>query len=100
MGRMCRAVGFTFLALALGPGAAFAQADPMGSGPPGTPITPPQIGSWVFTPGLSAEQAAADARAEGYGGIQGLHEDLYGDWIGESGRGAFIVFPNGHTYPL
>lgn len=88
------------LLLCLGGGRAFAQAEPMSAGPPGTPITPAQIGHWVFSTGLSQEEAAADAQAHGYATVSSLHQDRYGDWIGQSAHGAFIVFPDGHAYPF
>lgn len=86
--------------IGLGSAKAFAQAAPMSAGPPGTPITPAQIGHWVFSAGISQDEAMEDAQARGYRPVSGLHEDRYGDWIGQSGHGAFIVFPDGHAYPF
>lgn len=98
---MSKTVGIAVaVTLCLSAGSAFAQAEPMSSGPPGTPITPAQIGNWTFAAGISQEEAAADAQAGGYFSARSLHEDRYGDWIGQSRRGAFIVFPDGHAYPL
>lgn len=90
----------SLLLLCLGAGPAFSQAEPMSAGPPGTPITPSQIGHWVLAAGLTREEAASDAGLQGYGGARGLREDRYGDWIGQSRRGAFIVFPDGRAYPF
>lgn len=81
-------------------GQAFAQASPVDSGPMGTPMTPPQIGGWVLQPGISKAEAAQDARAQGFAHVSHLREDNYGNWIGESGRGALIIFPDGRAYPL
>ncbi|WP_459674250.1 hypothetical protein [Acidisoma sp. 7E03] len=90
----------SLLLLCLGAGPAFAQAAPMSAGPPGTPITPAQIGHWIFPAGLSREEAVSDAGLQGYGAAHALHEDRYGDWIGQSHRGAFIVFPDGRVFPF
>jgi hypothetical protein len=79
-------------------GPAFAQSSPMSEGPMGTPITPSDIGSWRFDPAISAEEAAADARAQGFTHVARLRQDDYGDWIGACGKGEFIVFPDGHAY--
>jgi hypothetical protein len=98
---MCKTVVIVAtIILCLGSGRAFSQAEPMSSSPPGTPITPAQIGNWVFSAGISQDEAAEDAQARGYSPARGLHEDRYGDWIGQSGQGAFIVFPDGHAYPF
>jgi hypothetical protein len=80
--------------------AAFAQANPTEAGPLGTPMTPQQMGAWVEAPGLSEAQAEYDARAQGYRPAQPMHEDSYGDWIGRSGKGDVIVFPDGTASPL
>jgi hypothetical protein len=81
-------------------GAAFAQATPDQSGPMGTPITPPMIGDWMFSPSISKAEAENDAEAQGFGPISRLREDDYGDWIGESRRGALVIFPDGRAFPL
>jgi hypothetical protein len=81
-------------------GLACAQATPDESGPMGTPITPPQMGNWIFCPTISKTEAENDAQAQGFGHISGLREDDYGDWIGTSGRGALVIFPDGRAFPL
>jgi hypothetical protein len=83
-----------------GAASAFAQATPDASGPMGTPITPPQVGNWEFDPGISRAQAEDAASAQGFGHVSRLREDDYGNWIGESGKGALIIFPDGRAYPL
>jgi hypothetical protein len=94
----CFAIG---LLLALGAsGTAFAQASPVSAGPMGTPITPSDLGSWRFMPAISAAEAARDARSQGFGQVVRLRQDDYGDWIGQSGKGGLIVFPDGSAYPL
>lgn len=97
---MCKAFTLAAMVLCLGTGTAFGQSEPMSSGPPGTPITPSQIGNWAFAAGISQQEAVEDAQANGYRAARGLHQDRYGDWIGQSGHGPFIVFPDGHAYPL
>ncbi len=92
------AVALGILLLVSGP--ALAQSTPVDNGPPGTPITPPQLGNWTFGPGIGAEEAAQDAKAQGYAPVTGLREDDYGDWIGTSQKGGFIIFPDGHAFPL
>jgi hypothetical protein len=63
---MCKTVVIVAtMILCLGSGAAFAQSDPMSSGPLGTPITPAQIGNWVFSSGISQDEATEDAQARG-----------------------------------
>jgi hypothetical protein len=81
-------------------GLACAQSSPVESGQSGTPITPPQLGNWIFCPTISKDEAEDDARAQGFGPISGLHEDDYGDWIGTSRRGALVIFPDGRAFPL
>ena len=98
MGRTSLVVlGFLVLG---GSGQALAQASPMNEGPLGTPMTPQQIGTWFAKPGMSEPEAAYDARAQGYAQAAQLHEDSYGDWIGQSGGQRFIVFPDGRAYPF
>ena len=89
--------GFWTLA---GTAPAWAQASPMAPAPMGTPMTPQQIGSWMTMPGISESEAAYDARNQGYVQIMRMHEDSYGDWIGQSGSHRFIVFPDGRAYPF
>lgn len=79
---------------------AWAQASPMASGPLGTPMTPQQIGAWGMSPGMSEPEAMRDARLQGYLRARALHEDSWGDWIGQSGTRRFIVFPDGRAYPF
>jgi len=97
---MHKTVVVAFGLLLLLPGAARAQSTPVENGPPGTPITPPQLGNWTFSPGISEDEAARDARAQGFAPLAGLREDDYGDWIGDSRKGAFVIFPDGSAYPL
>ena len=58
------------LMLGLGAPQAFAQQNPMSSGPVGTPITPPQVGAWCFTGSISSSEAKADAQAQGFAPIE------------------------------
>jgi len=81
-------------------GPAFAQADPVSVGPMGTAITPSDLGGWNFTPAISAAQAARDAKAQGFGPVERLHQDDYGNWIADGPKGALIIFPDGSAYPL
>ncbi len=81
-------------------GTARAQPSPMSSGPVGTPMTPEQLGGWCFTGSISAAEARADARSQGFEAVRGLHQDDYGDWFGHSTRGSFVVFPDGRAFPL
>jgi hypothetical protein len=92
------AVALGVLLIAAGP--ALAQSTPVDNGPPGTPITPPQLGNWTFAPGIGEDEAAQDARAQGFVPVTGLRQDDYGNWIGNSRKGAFIIFPDGHAFPL
>lgn len=79
-------------------GLAAAQETPDDPGLMGTPITPAQIGGWVFGPAISAAEAERDARSQGFHHISGLRRDDYGDWIGDSGQGGLIIFPDGRAY--
>ena len=81
-------------------GPAFAQASPVSPGPMGTPITPSDLGGWNFAPTISADEAAQDARGQGFGHVIRLREDNYGDWIGLSRKGELIVFPDGQAFPF
>ena len=79
---------------------AFAQASPVSVGPMGTPITPSDVGGWSSSPPLSADEAARDAREQGFGTVGELHQDNYGNWIADSRKGALIIFPDGTAYPF
>jgi hypothetical protein len=79
---------------------AWAQASPMDQGPLGTPVTPQQIGTWMAPPGMTQSEAAYDAGLQGYAQAHQMREDRYGDWIGQSGAGRFIVFPDGRAFPF
>ena len=79
-------------------GVASAQESPVESGPMGTPITPAQIGAWVFAPAISKTEAEQDARAQGFYHVNRLHRDDYGNWIGESAKGGLIILPDGRAY--
>ena len=67
---------------------------------PHLPITPQQLGNWNFSPGISQAEAEDDARAQGFGQTSRMREDDYGDWIGQSPKGALIIFPDGQAFPL
>ncbi len=98
---MVRAILIVLVCALAAPGAAaFAQANPTGAGPLGTPMTPPQIGGWLTPPGLSEAEAEYDALAQGYRLAEPMREDRYGDWIGRSGKAGVIVFPDGKAFPL
>jgi len=79
---------------------AWAQASPMDQGPLGTPVTPQQIGTWMAPPGMTQSEAAYDAGLQGYAQAHQMRENRYGDWIGQSGAGRFIVFPDGRAFPF
>jgi hypothetical protein len=63
-------------------------------------MTPSQVGAWVGAPGLDEAEAEHDGRAQGYRAERLMHRDRYGDWIGRSGKGGFIVFPDGKAFPF
>jgi hypothetical protein len=97
---MPRTLGFALCFwIGLG-GIAFAQSTPVESGQPGTPITPPAMGDWIFSPTISKAEAENDAEAQGFGHISRLREDDYGDWIGDSGKGSLVIFPDGQAFPF
>ncbi|MBW4022397.1 MAG: hypothetical protein HIU92_04530 [Proteobacteria bacterium] len=95
---MPRTFALAFCLFLSAAGGAAAQESPVDSGPMGTPITPAQIGAWIFAPAISKTEAERDARAQGFGHISRMHRDDYGNWIGDSGKGGLIVFPDGRAY--
>jgi hypothetical protein len=97
---MPRTLGFAVVFFLGAAGMALAQSTPVESGSAGTPITPPQVGDWMFSPTISKSEAEDDALAQGFGHISRLREDDYGDWIGESVKGALVIFPDGRAFPL
>ena len=94
---LCLMLGTSLLAAS---SQAFAQASPVSEGEIGTPITPDSLGNWNFMPGITASEAARDAQAQGFRSVSRLHQDDYGDWIGQCRKGELIVFPDGTAYPL